>query len=159
MSQENVEIARGANTALQGIDLAPLVRATLAGDTSAISPELVEAQAALVRRYDPNVEIVTSGLDMPGFGVLHGLEGLRDLWRRWIEEWEHYSFTNSKYVDIGETVLYDVEIRAIGKSSGVDVIWQHSQALTFRDGKIIRWSLFKDRTCACRALEAVGLSE
>ena len=159
MSQENVEIARGANAALQGIDLAPLVRATLVGDRSTISPELVDAQAALVSRYDPNVEIDTSGLDMPGFGVLHGLEGLRDLWRRWIEEWEHYSFTHSDYVDIGENVLYDVEIHATGKSSGVDVIWHHCQALTFRDGKIIRWSLFKDRTCACQALEAAGLSE
>jgi ketosteroid isomerase-like protein len=159
MSQENVEVARRANAALQGIDLAPLVRATLVGDTSAISPELVAAQAALVSRYDPSVEIDTSGLDMPGFGVLHGLEGLRDLWRRWIEGWEHYSFTHSNYADMGEHVVYDVEIHATGKSSGADVIWSHCQTLTFRDGKIVRWSLFRDRASACRSLEAAGLSE
>jgi ketosteroid isomerase-like protein len=159
MSQENVEIARHANTALQGIDLVPLVRATLAGDRSLISSELVEAQAALLSRYDPNVEIDTSGLDMPGFGVLHGLEGLRDLWSRWIEGWEHYSFTHSNYADFGEHVVYDVEIHATGRSSGVDVNWSHCQVLTFRDGKIIRWSLFKDRTSACEALQAAGLSE
>jgi ketosteroid isomerase-like protein len=159
MSQENVEIARHANAALQGIDLVPLVRATLVGDRSAISSELVEAQAALLSRYDPNVEIDTSGLDMPGFGVLHGLEGLRDLWSRWIEGWEHYSFTHSNYADVGEHVVYDVEIHATGRSSGVDVIWNHCQALTFRDGKIIRWSFFKDRTSACKALEAASLSE
>jgi ketosteroid isomerase-like protein len=159
MSQENVEIARRANEALQGIDLVPLVRATLVGDRSAISSELVEAQAALLSRYDPNIEIDTSGLDMPGFGVLHGLEGLRELWSRWIEGWEHYSFSPSNYADIGEHVVYDVEIHATGRSSGVDVIWNHCQALTFRDGKIIRWSLFKDRASACEALEAVGLSE
>jgi ketosteroid isomerase-like protein len=159
MSQENVEIARHANTALQGIDLVPLVRATLAGDRSLISSELVEAQAALLSRYDPNVEIDTSGLDMPGFGVLHGLEGLRDLWSRWIEGWEHYSFTHSNYADFGEHVVYDVEIHATGRSSGVDVNWSHCQVLTFRDGKILRWSLFKDRTSACEALQAAGLSE
>jgi ketosteroid isomerase-like protein len=159
MSQENLEIARRANAALQGIDLAPLVRASLAGDMSTIPPELVEAQAALLGRYDPSVEIDTSGLDMPGFGVLHGLEGLRDLWRGWIEEWEHYSFTVSDYSHIGEHVLYDVEIHAIGKSSGADVMWHHCQALTFRDGKIIRWSFFKDRAGACRAVEAAGPTE
>ena len=94
---------------------------------------------------------------MAGFGVFHGLDGLRDLWRRWIEEWEHYSFTLSNYADLGDHVVYDVEIHATGKSSGAEVIWNHSQVLTFRDGKIIRWSLFKDGASARRALQALDL--
>jgi ketosteroid isomerase-like protein len=159
MSQENVEIARRAYEGLQGVDVVPVIRATLAGDTSSISPELVDAQAVLLDRYDPNVEIDTSGLDMPGFGVFRGLEGLRELWSAWIEEWEHYSWTCSNYGEVGGHVVYDVEIRATGRTSGADVIWNHCHALTFRDGKIIRWSFFKDRTSACQALEAVGLSE
>ena len=66
--------------------MGPGVRATLAGDTKTISQELVDAQAALLDQYDPNVEIDTSGLDMPGFGVFRGLEGLRELRSSWIEE-------------------------------------------------------------------------
>jgi hypothetical protein len=31
---------------------------------------------------------------MPGFGVLRGLKGMSQLWRSWIEEWEHYSWSS-----------------------------------------------------------------
>jgi hypothetical protein len=159
MSQQNVEIVRQTTKALQGIDVAPFIRATLRGDTDAISPEMAAAVAAYLDSLDPDFEIDTSGLDLPGFGVLYGLEGLRELWSSWIEEWEHYSWSNSNYVAVGQHVVYDVQVHATGRSSGVEVILNHCQAYTFRNGKVVRWSLFKDRASACRALEAVGLSE
>jgi SnoaL-like protein len=159
MSKENIEIARHANAGLQGVDVVPLVRGTLAGDTSAVSPQLVDALTVLLGPLDPNIKIDTSDLELPGFGVLRGVEGLRELWGRWIEGWEHYSWIQSNYTEVGEHVVYDVEVQATGRSSGVEVIWNHCQAFTFRDGKIIRWSLFKDRAAAYRALETAGFSE
>ena len=52
--------------------------------------------------------------------------------------------------------IADVEVQATGASSGAEVIWNQCQVWTFRDGKVIRWSLFKERA---EALKAVGLEE
>jgi hypothetical protein len=156
MSQQNVEIVRRTNEPFQGIDVAPAIRAALKGDIDAIPPELAAGMAALLDRLDSDVEIDTTGVGMPGFGVLHGQEGMRMLWSRWIEEWERYSWTQSNWSAVREHVVFDVEIRATGKGSGVEVTWNHRQAWTFRDGRMVRWSLFNNRTSA---LEALGLSE
>jgi ketosteroid isomerase-like protein len=155
MSQENVEIVRVAGLPLQGVDMAPFIRASLEGDTGAIPSEVAAGIAAWVDMLDRDLEIDTSRVDMPGFDVLRGPEANRELWRRWIEEWERYSWTHSNWTDVGDHVMADVRIRATGKSSGVDVVWDHCQMWTIRDGKVVRWLFAKDRASA---LEAVGLS-
>ena len=48
MSQENVEIVRRANEPLQGVDVAPFIRAGLAGNLDAIPPEVVAGADAVV---------------------------------------------------------------------------------------------------------------
>ena len=156
MSQENIELVRRANEALQGVDVAPSFRAALAGNTDAIPPEVAAAFVAWVNLFDPEVEIDTSRVDMPGFGVFRGLDGLLNLFGRWIEEWEHYSWIHHNLSDAGEHVILDAEIHATGKSSGVEVVWNLSQTYTFREEKVIRWCVFSDHA---DALEAVGLSE
>jgi ketosteroid isomerase-like protein len=156
MPRENVEIMRQTGAPLQGVDVAPFIRALLEGNAKAIPPDVADSFAAALDIYDPDFEIDTSGVDMPGFGVLHGLEGMRQLWLRWIEEWERYSWTNSNWTEVGDHVMADVRIRATGKTSGVDVVWDHCQVWTFREGKVVRWLLANDRK---EALEAVGLSE
>ena len=40
MSQENVEVVRRANEGLEGVDVAPAIRAALAGENDAIPAEL-----------------------------------------------------------------------------------------------------------------------
>ena len=156
MSQENLELVRRTNEALQGVDVAPSIRAAFAGNTDAVPPEVATAFAAWLNLFDPEVEIDTSRVDMPGFGVFRGLDGLVDLFGRWIEEWEHYSWIHHNLIDAGEHVILDAEIHATGTSSGVEVVWNLSQTYTFREGKVIRWCVFSDRA---EALEAVGLSE
>ena len=101
---------------------------------------------------------------MPGFGVFRGFEGILKLFGRWIEEWERYSWTHSNFSDEGDHVVLDAEIHAIGTSSGVEVVWNLSQTFTFREGKVIRWCVFKDRASALAAIEdsvaqVAGLSE
>ena len=153
MSQENVELVRRTNEPLQGVDVAPSIRAALAGNPEAISPQVAAGFAAWLDLFDSDIEVDTSGVDMPGFGVFHGLDGIRQLFRRWIEEWEHYSWIHSNLSDAGEHVIVDSEIRATGTSSGVEVVWTHSQTYTFRAGKVIRWCVFKDRASALTAAE------
>jgi ketosteroid isomerase-like protein len=153
MSQENVEIVRRANEPLQGVDVAPFIRAGLAGNIDAIPPQVAAAFVAWLELFDPDVEIDTSQVDMPGFGIFRGPDGIRQLFNRWIEEWEHYSWVHSNLSDAGEHVILDAEIHATGASSGVEVAWTLSQVYTFRDGKVIRWSIFNDRASALVAAE------
>jgi ketosteroid isomerase-like protein len=156
MSQENLQLMRQIGAPLQGIDVAPFIRAGLEGDSAAIPPDVANSLRAALDIYDPDFEIDASRVDMPGFGVFHGLEGMRELWRAWIEEWERYSWTQSNWSEVGDHVIADVRIRATGKSSGADVVWDHCQVWTFRDGRVVRWLLANDRA---EALEAVGLAE
>lgn len=153
MSQANVEIVRGANEPLQGVDVAPFIRAGLAGNTDAIPPEVVAAFIAWLELFDPDVEVDTSRVAMPGFGVFHGLDGIRQLFERWIEEWEHYSWIHRNLSDAGDHVILDSEIHATGSSSGVEVVWHLSQTYTFREGKVIRWCIFTDRASALASVE------
>jgi ketosteroid isomerase-like protein len=153
MSQENVELVRRTNEPLQGVDVAPSIRAALAGNTDAISPQVAGGLAAWLDLFDLDIEVDTSRVDMPGFGVFHGLDGLRQLFGRWIEEWEHYSWIHSNYSGAGEHVILDSEIHATGASSGVEVVWTHSQTYTFRAGKVIRWCVFNDRASALAATD------
>jgi ketosteroid isomerase-like protein len=156
MSQENLHLMRQTGAPLQGIDVAPFIRAALEGNAEAIPPDVADRFAAALDIYDPDFEIDASRVDMPGFGVFHGLEGMRELWRLWIEEWKRYSWTQSNWSEVGDHVIADVRIRATGKSSGADVVWDHCQVWTFRDGRVVRWLLAKDRA---EALQALGLSE
>jgi ketosteroid isomerase-like protein len=153
MSQENLEAVRRANEPLQGVDVAPFLRAGLAGDREAVPPQVAAAFVAWLDLFDPEVEVDTSRVDMPGFGVFHGLDGIRRLFEHWIEEWEHYSWIHRNLSDLGEHVILDAEIRATGATSGVEVAWTLSQVYTFRNGKVIRWSVFSDRASAIRAAE------
>jgi len=153
MSQENLEMLRRANEPLQGVDVAPAIRAGLAGDADAVPPDLAAALAAWMTLFHPDVEIDTSRVDMPGFGVFRGFEGILKLFGLWIEEWDHYSWTHSNFSDAGDHVILDAEIHATGTSSGVEVVWNLSQTFTFREGKVIRWCVFRDRASALAATE------
>jgi ketosteroid isomerase-like protein len=156
MSQENLQLMRQTGAPLQGIDVAPFIRALLEGDFAAVPPDVASALGAALTIYAPDFEINASRVDMPGFGVFQGVKGMRELWRVWIEEWERYSWRSSHWSEIGDHVIADVRIRATGKGSGADVVWDHCQVWTFRDGRVVRWLLANDRA---EALKAVGLEE
>ncbi|MEK6328117.1 MAG: nuclear transport factor 2 family protein [Actinomycetota bacterium] len=153
MDGSNREVLQRLFSGSQGVDVAPFIRAALAGDASAGPPQLAADNAAYLDLLDPDTEIDTSGVDMPGFGLLRGLEGMRELWSRWIEGWEHYGWTHSNWSEVGEHVIADVEIHATGRSSGAETIWNHCQVWTFLNGKVIRWRLFNDRASALAAIE------
>src|SRR4051794_9653388 len=122
MSQENVELVRRTSESLQGVDVAPAIRAALAGNADAIPPQVAAGFAAWLSLFDPDIEIDTSRVDMPGFGIFQGLDGIRQLFARWIEEWDHYSWVHSNFSDAGEHVILDSEIHATGASSGVEIV-------------------------------------
>ena len=81
---------------------------------------------------------------------------MRELWTRWIEGWEHYRSTQCNWSEAGEHVIADVEVQATGAQQRSRGDLEPMPGVDIRDGKVIRWSLFKERA---EALKAVGLEE
>ena len=134
MSQENVELVRGA------------FERFLAG-RSDFGVELI----------DPEVEWDASELMLLDTdGVYRGLEGVRQFWRDWLAAWETVQF-EYELIDAGDRVVALIDQRMTGRSTGIEVaMGRYAHVYTFRDGLIVHWQGYRSQS---EALEAVGLSE
>jgi ketosteroid isomerase-like protein len=132
MSQENVEIVRRT------------VDAYASGDI----------EAALLA-YDPDVEFDVSTARPEG-GVFHGPRGVEEGVQAWVGRWAEYRFEVEDIIDAGDHVLMVIREFGRGEQSRVEVNQHTFWVNTFRNGKIVRAELFRDRN---RALKAAGLKE
>jgi ketosteroid isomerase-like protein len=135
MSQENVELVRGA------------FENFLAGER--------EWGAELL---DPEVEWDASDMTLLDIGgrVYHGPDGAQEFWRDWLAAWETVQF-EYRLVDAGHRVLALIDQRMRGRSTGIEVPFgEYAHVYTFRDGLIVHWKLYRSQS---EALEAVGLRE
>jgi ketosteroid isomerase-like protein len=149
----NLESAQRIFADSQGVDVGPSLRDVLTGHTNAVPPELAAGLAAYLDLLDPEVEIDMTAADVPDIGVLRGRQGMREVWGRWMEEWDHYSWIVSNWGEVGDHVVFDAEIHATGRSSGAEVMMKQCQVWTFRRGKVIRYRVFKDRAAALAVIE------
>ena len=74
----------------------------------------------------------------------------------WLEEWEDFSFTPEKVVDLGNRALMWVHLSGRAKASGITLDRMAFHLWTFRDGMPWRCEVFFDEA---EALQAAGLSE
>jgi ketosteroid isomerase-like protein len=138
MSQENVEIVR---TAFAEFGEHP-------------TTEALEA-AARAGSVASDAELDFSAM-YPDGPILRGLEAWVDYlgslpWGRSVR------LEPERFFDVdGERVLVFVHVTAVGETSGVPVGLRNAYEFTVRDGVIVRWKVYADRT---EALEAAGLSE
>jgi ketosteroid isomerase-like protein len=131
MSQENVEIVRQVIAAYSG-----------GGE---IRDDLI----------DPAIEVWESP-ELPGELAGKGHNALVRAQETVSGSFDDWSIEPERFVDLGERVLVFVAFRAKGRGSGVPTDGQLAYLLNLRDGKVVEWGLFGDRS---RALEAAGLSE
>ena len=131
MSQENVEIVR---------------RAIAAYSRTGEPPEGF---------FDPQIEVWESP-ELPGELAGTGYHNLARAGEALLDSFEEWSIEPERFFDLGERILVFVRFRAKGKGSGVPVEAPLAYLYTLRDGKVIEWGLFGDRS---KALEAAGLSE
>ena len=131
MSQENVEVLRDALNRARD------------------DPE------AFYRVFDPDVEWDHSA-NVPYGGVLTGVDGVRQFFRRWIGTFEEWGFRVEEMIDAGDQVFVLMEQFGRGTGSGAEVSQRFAQVWTFRDRKITRFRAFRNRE---EALEAAGLRE
>jgi ketosteroid isomerase-like protein len=138
MSQENVEIVR---TLAEGFQHRQHERA--------------------FEFYDPEIEWDSSRMaarQPDNAGVYHGHEGVRAFWREWLSAWSDLQFEIEDVVDGGEEILLLIRNqRQWGRHSGIETqVPPYGMVFTFRDGKVIRLSIYGDRESA---FEAAGVSD
>src|SRR3954467_1232750 len=131
MSQENVEIVRGAHE------------------------EFERGNFWIPELFDPKVRI--PWLPVAG-GVREtvGLDGLAGAMKEWMEPWEQVTTVAERVIDAGDQVVVIAEWRGRGKASGVLTNWRYGGVWTLRDGKVTSIVAYTDPD---GALEAVGLRE
>ena len=131
MSQENVEIVRGAHA------------------------EFERGNFWVPDLFDPGVHVVW----LPGPGVDEetvGLDQLARVIKDWMQSWEKVTLAAEQVIDAGDQVVVIAEWRGRGKASGVLTKWRYGGVWALRDGKVTSLISYTDPG---EALEAAGLSE
>jgi ketosteroid isomerase-like protein len=146
MAQENVEIVRSVLEPMDGVNGA------------AIDWSVDEIREMLGRAYSPDVELRT--LDIPlGLDIsdrYHGLDGLVEYLRAWLEPFSEYVVENLDYIEAGDCVLVPSRQRGVGRGSGTRTEIEPTTLFELRDGKIARIHQFNTLD---EALEAAGQSQ
>ena len=110
MSQENVEAARRTMEAYRR------------GDYDAAAAYLA-----------PDV-VWSVGQERPA----HGRAAVREMWKRWDDEWDELDTVIEEAIDAGDKVLVAVRYRGRGRVSGVEVNDRQYEVHTFRHGLCVR---------------------
>ena len=108
--------------------------------------------------FDPDVEFSRIGVQTPDMeGQWHGLDELRAAIRDYLEPLSDLHISAERITDLGgDRVLVFSRHTARGKQSGVPIEHELGDLLILRDGKIVRWDAYWNRSAA---LEAAGLRE
>jgi ketosteroid isomerase-like protein len=134
MSQENVEIVRASWEAWKRGDM-----------------------DALFEFYDPAVEWDMTHSQVPGMGVFHGHDGIREFFRDWRDFFAEYYAEPEEFIDSGDNVLVRVRQGGRGRVSTVTVeMPSYWQLYRLRGGRAVRVEVYRDED---DARIAAGLSE
>jgi ketosteroid isomerase-like protein len=131
MSEENVEVVQQVIAAYSG--------------TGEVRDELI----------DPDIEVWESA-ELPGELAGRGHAALLRAKETLSDSFEAWSVEPERFFDLGERILVFVAAHTKGRGSGVEASGPMAYLFTLRDGKVIEWGLFGDRS---KALEAAGLQE
>ena len=135
MSQENVEIVRGLLEAFQRRD-----------------------HERAFDFYDPDIVWEDQAAPVSDLrGVYHGHEGVRTYWRQWLSAWRDLQFEIQDVRDAGDEVVALIRNqRQWGRHSAIKTeVPPYGIVFTIRDGKVVRWRIFRDQA---EALKASGLA-
>jgi SnoaL-like domain len=151
VTSDRIEIVRAITTAFSDLDFARF-RDALAGadrledlaasggSLGALMPKLIDP-AIRIHLHDIHAAHMV-GRDFEGW------DGWLRFWRSWLEPWESYSVEFSHWEEVGDTVLYRLDIEARGRGSGAEVKDKITQAWTVRDGKVVELGMYASRRSA-----------
>jgi ketosteroid isomerase-like protein len=91
-----------------------------------------------------------------GKPVYRGHEGVREFMVSWVTSFERWEPTLERAIPSGDDVVAIINDRAYSRGSTTPIVRHFAHTFTFRDGSIVRASLYSDIP---EALEAAGVSE
>jgi ketosteroid isomerase-like protein len=112
---------------------------------------------AVMQSYDPGVELVVSEDVALDPGVYRGADAVGEWFGSWFGTFApNYRLDLVELIPVNDAVVAAVDHRAVGRRSGVEVTTRYYNAYWFRENKIVRVELFRERP---DALKAAGRSE
>ena len=85
-----------------------------------------------------------------------GLDEVLAVQREWLRQWERpFRIEAEEYLEAGELVVVLVRWMGRGKGSGAEVESEGAHVWQIRDGKAVRWDVYRDRD---EALAYAGLA-
>jgi ketosteroid isomerase-like protein len=106
----------------------------------------------LIELTAPEVEWRSFFAALSGAGEYHGHDGMREYVRDLSEPWETLRPEPDDLIAVGDLVLAVGRIHYRGKGSGVQAETPAGWLFHFHDGKVVRFSAFKDPEKAVAAL-------
>ena len=113
-------------------------------------------RTAAAELIDPEIEVEYRGQLIDKDATYHGFAGLLQLRESIYENFEDFRIEVEEYVDHGEDVVVALHQQAVGKASGVPVDIHIGQIWTVRNGKAVRWRIYKSKDEALAAADATG---
>ena len=101
---------------------------------------------------DPDVVYEFPEGAFPEGSTFSGREAIVALWQRLSETFSDWRSVPESYYELGEHVLVFVREMGKGGVSDADFVEELAHILTFREGRIVRFRVFRDRARACREL-------
>jgi len=108
---------------------------------------------AVLAECDPDVEWHPHLATLGGKPIF-GHTGVREYMASLTEDWEYFHHEPEEFFGVGDNVVAFVHTSARGKSSGIELDVPVGHVFSFRDGKVLRFVTYLDRSEAMRAAEA-----
>jgi ketosteroid isomerase-like protein len=127
----------------------------MSADHVAVARRMYEARNrgdvdAVIAECDPEVEWHPHLASLAGEPI-RGHDGVREYLSSLQEDWEVFRHEPEEFIDCGETVVAYLNTIAQGKWSGIDVEVPVGHVISFRNGKVLRYVSYHERS---EALEA-----
>jgi ketosteroid isomerase-like protein len=105
--------------------------------------------------FDPEVECKTVGVFPEGDISVRGREELWSLMVNWLRTWRRpLTITAEEFIQSGDRILVLIRWQGAGRGSGAEVEAAGAHLWTFRDGRAVRFDVYRDRDEARTALDS-----
>lgn len=106
-----------------------------------------------VEIFDPQITFVMRP-EFPDAGAYHGVDGVRDYMRGFLEPWVRITIEAEEIIGAGDSVVVAVLQVGTGEGSGAATEFRYFHVWTFRGDLVVRWESVRERD---EALALVGL--
>ena len=91
--------------------------------------------------------------DVPDATVHRGRDATKEFWRQMQEVWSQIRWEPREFTSVGDTVVVDVRIVALGRGSDVPIEEDETDVFWFRAGEVVGLQGFPTREEALRAAQ------